>query len=273
MLVRCWFKIKLLILCGGMLSSVTQVSAETIKVAVASNFYHTLQQLLGDLDCSSKAEAIAQSDCDFVLSSGATGTLFSQITHGAPFDIFFAADVTRPKKLEQMALTQFRQTYTRGKLVFWSTEPNMQTVSSLQNYKGKLVIANEKLAPFGKAAMEVLATTGLMTTFSKRLLRASNINQAFQFVDTGNANVAFLSESQMIQAQQAMQPRKYQNYQVVEPKFYMPIEQQVVILKKQRSVNENDRLRKIVEYIASPQVQKKLANLGYQPITNIQGAG
>src|SRR2546426_1180592 len=55
------------------------------------------------------------------LSFGSSGNLFNQIQNGAPFDVFFSADLDYPKKLIGAGLAEpssfYR--YAVGRLVLW----------------------------------------------------------------------------------------------------------------------------------------------------------
>ena len=236
--------------------------AEKVRIAVASNFYHSLLTLLDDF----RREETQRLENAFIISSGATGALFSQILHGAQFDIFLAADKERPEQLEKMQLTSFRGSYAFGKLALWSTEAKFEQITFLKEYDGRLAIANEKIAPFGKAAIESLQYLNLHDAFSKRLLRGSNINQAFQFVDTGNVHVALVAESQLLQAHNKFNHDKYLNYGWVPESYYLAIDQQLVVLKQKRMEKKQRLITDFVEFILSEPSQKKLTDMGYKSI-------
>ncbi len=93
-----------------------QVTAESIRVAVASNFNPAMQALVNQFE--------QQSGHEVTLISGSTGKIYAQIINGAPFDVFFAADVERPRQLEQDKLIQSgsRFTYAIGQVVLWSPD-------------------------------------------------------------------------------------------------------------------------------------------------------
>ena len=229
-----------------------KVQGKDLKIAVASNFYHSLSELLAYSEFSSEIK----------LSSGSTGLLYAQIKKGAPFDLFLSADSERPQILVQQNLAYPSQTYAIGQLVLWPAVSDVK--STLENFKGKLVIANPKLAPYGKASAESLEFLSLLKSYNSRLIKANNINQAFQFVDSGNAKLALLAKAQLLQAKDksaGLNSKRYDNYQDVPMDWHAPVEQQMVILKR----TENLALAKQFQaWVLSEDVQKRLVSSGYR---------
>jgi molybdate transport system substrate-binding protein len=178
-----------------LLSSVP-ASADEINVAVAANFLGTLQQL---------APAFQQaSGQQLVISAGSSGQLYAQIKQGAPFDVFLSADSERPKLLETegLGVAGSRFTYAIGTLVLWSARPGVVDADGniLRSANLRLIaIADPKNAPYGLAAQQVLTALGVWDQFNRdhRISMAENINQAWQFAATGNADVAFIARSQL----------------------------------------------------------------------------
>lgn len=222
-----------------------------LKIAVASNFYHSLSELLKQSEFADQSK----------LSSGSTGLLYAQIKKGAPFDLFLSADSDRPQILEQQNLAYLSQTYAIGQLVLWPAVTDVRT--TLLNHKGKLVIANPKLAPYGKAAEESLEFLALLESYNSRLIKANNINQAFQFVDSGNAKLALLAKAQLLQAKDKSAHSKtkdYTSYQDVPSDWHRPVEQQMVILKRTKNLA---LAKQFQAWLLSDEVQQKLISSGY----------
>jgi len=209
--------------------SFTQIAAEEIKVAVASNFYPAIKEIV--LQYESK-QSQSSANHKIVLISGSSGKHYAQIINGAPFDIFFSADKVRPTLLEKKGLSESgsRFTYALGRLVLWSSlDGFIEKDEQLYNNDLRfLAIANPKIAPYGVAARETLMSINVWEDLQSKLVRGENIAQTFQFVNSGNAKLGFISYSQL------MNP----NYPVVgsfwevPQSMYKPIEQQVVLLKK-----------------------------------------
>jgi len=209
--------------------SFTEIAADEIKVAVASNFYPAMKEIVLQYELK---QAQSFKNHKIILISGSSGKHYAQILNGAPFDMFFSADKVRPILLEKKGISETgsRFTYALGRLVLWSSldgfvEKDEQLYSNDLRF---LAIANPKIAPYGGAAREVLISMNLWEDLQSKLVRGENIAQTFQFVNSGNAKLGFISYSQL------MNP----NYPVVgsfwelPQTLYTPIEQQVVVLKK-----------------------------------------
>lgn len=198
--------------------------AEEIRVAVASNFADAMQELAGRYE--------QQSGHKIILAFGSTGKHYAQIKHGAPFSAFFAADVERPEQLEEegLAVAGSRFTYAIGKLVLWSPRADYVDPAGKVLEQGDfrhLALANPKLAPYGKAAREVLERRGLWRVLQDRLVRGENIGQAFQFVKSSNAELGFVAWSQVNRPGKPM----IGSWWEIPQALYSPIEQQAVLLE------------------------------------------
>ena len=201
------------------------LASEKITVAVASNFAMTLKQIATEYEKSHELE--------IVLVPGSTGKLYKQIELKAPFDIFFAADVERPKLLEKngIGIEDTRFTYVVGKLALWSLDPDL--VDSGENVLREgdfrfLSIANPKLAPYGKAAQETLEKMELWAELKEKIVRGENISQAFHFVASGNAELGLIALSQIVQKSEF---RNQSSWWEIPSSFYSPIEQQAILIK------------------------------------------
>ena len=206
----------------------TQSVANEIRIAVASNFYPTMKEVVKQFEIeafdSSKASKI-------VLIPGSSGKHYAQIINGAPFDLFFSADKIRPVLLEQQRISknESRFTYALGKLALWSP------IKGLVDSEGQilydkdfrfLAIANPKIAPYGIATKETLVSMKLWQDMNEKLVRGENIAQAFQFINSGNAELGFVSFSQLMNPNFSVRGSFWE----VPQSLYNPIEQQAVLL-------------------------------------------
>jgi molybdate transport system substrate-binding protein len=194
-------------------------------VAVASNFAETFKVIAERFE--------TQTGHKVILITGSTGKHYAQIINGAPFDAFFAADSARPVLLEQagIALPGSRFTYALGRLILWSpradyVDPDGKILFD-KNIR-HLAIANPKLAPYGRAAQEVLQARGAWQSFQGRLVRGENIGQAFQFVISGNVALGFVANSQLMRPGHSIEGSLWE----VPQSLYSPIEQQAVQLRQ-----------------------------------------
>ena len=208
----------------------TQVAADEIRVAVSSNFYPTMKLIAKRYELKTGGSSGQQHKV--VLIPGSSGKHFAQIMNGAPFDVFFSADIDRARLLEQegKAIAGTRFTYALGKLILWSSIDNyVDSKGEVLNKKDfrYLAIANPKLAPYGKSAEEALRSLKLWTNLKKRLVQGENIAQTFQFISTGNAKLGFVAYSQIMNPGLSIDGSFWE----VPQSIYKPIEQQAVLLK------------------------------------------
>ena len=124
------------------------VQADEVKVAVAANFKGTIDRI--------GKEFTAKTGHTLAISSAATGVLYTQISHGAPFDLFLSADAATPEKLEKEGKGSDRFTYAIGQLGLWKKGGPAPDEATLRSWKGNLAIANARTAPYGAAAMATL---------------------------------------------------------------------------------------------------------------------
>jgi molybdate transport system substrate-binding protein len=172
-------------------------AAETVRVAVASNFAGTLAELTAAFE--------AGSDHQVQVSTGSTGKHYAQIRNGAPFDLFFAADSRRPRLLEEEghAVAGSRFTYAEGRIVLYSPDPEAFEDGRAALEAGafqRLAIANPELAPYGLAAKQALTELGVWSTWEPRLIRGENIGQTQHFVQSGNVEAGVVALSQVVKA-------------------------------------------------------------------------
>ncbi|MEQ9487617.1 MAG: molybdate ABC transporter substrate-binding protein [Alphaproteobacteria bacterium] len=167
--------------------------AGDVRVAVAANFAGALEEIAGRFS--------SETGNDVLISIGSTGLLYTQITQGAPFDVFLAADQARPERLvdEGYADPSSRFTYAVGRLVLYSAKPGLfDDIGILEAGDiDRLAMANPKTAPYGKAAEETLKAYGLFDAFAGRIVQGANIGQTYQYVATGNVDLGFVALSQV----------------------------------------------------------------------------
>lgn len=229
--------------------------APRLRVAVAANFKQTLEQL---------GAAFGTQRAQLVISTGASGMLYSQIVQGAPFDLFFSADVERAERLEREGLIapDSRFTYAAGRLVFWSPGKAPSSVSNglrAQSLR-TLAIANPKLAPYGLAAQQVLEREQLWSTPPFRVVQGESLSQTFQFIASGNANAGFIALSQVYESRGQRGAPRENEFIIVDAALHAPIEQQAVIL---RAAQDNALAREFMDFVRSDAGRRVIAAAGY----------
>lgn len=220
--------------------------AETVNVAVAANFTAAAEAL---------AEAFkAETSNELVLSFGATGGLYAQISQGAPFEVFLSADDTHAARAieEGFGVAESNFTYAIGALALYSTTLDVSGgAAALDADYNKLAIANPDSAPYGIAAVEALKRLGKYELLAPKLVVGENITQTLQFVDTGNAELGFVAASQIVGKSSQW---------IVPAELHEPIVQDAVLLKTGEA---NPAASEFLEYLKSDTAVAIIEAAGY----------
>lgn len=217
--------------------------AETVSVAVAANFIKPMRLIARQFTETTGHHA--------QISFGSSGKLYAQIRNGAPFEVFLSADQSKPITLEQqgLAVPKSRFTYAIGTLILWSPEPTLINNNAdilLGDDFNKLAIANPRLAPYGRAAIEVLDHLGITEQIKPKLIQGQNIAQAYQFVSSGNAQVGLIAGSQVTENGELIRGSGW----VIPKDLYSPIKQDAVLLNQGKN---NLAAKALLEFIRSNQ--------------------
>lgn len=227
------------------------VQAGQVQVAVAANFAAPMQKIAPMFEAHSGHKA--------VLSFGATGKFYAQITHGAPFDVLLAADAETPARLQQEKQGTGRFTYAIGKLALWSKDPALvDGKGAILHSAGiqRLAIADPKLAPYGAAAIETLTRLGRVAALRPTLVQGESISQTYQFVASGNAPLGFVALSQIW----ANNKLKEGSAWIVPSNLHRPIRQDALLLNHGK---DNAAARALLEYLQSAPARAVIQSFGY----------
>lgn len=228
-------------------------SADEVNVAVAANFTDTSKEIAAAFEKNTGNEV--------KLSFGSTGSLYTQITQGAPFQVFLAADQARPAKTVEdgLGVKDSLFTYAVGKLVLWSRQPDLVKDGGTlkEGDFQKLSICNPVAAPYGAAAVETMKSLNVYESIEPKLVQGANVSQAFQFIDTGNAELGFVALSQVV--------GKDGSKWVVPQDLYEPIRQDAVLLK---TGADNDAAKAFVEFLKGPEAGAIIEKFGYATAEN-----
>jgi molybdate transport system substrate-binding protein len=231
--------------------------APALAVAAASDLQSVLPALASRFERETSRRV--------TLTFGSSGNFFSQIQNGAPFDLFFSADVDYPRRLEAAGLTEpgTLQHYAIGRLVLYASR-----ASGLDLGRGlavladarvrRIAIANPEHAPYGRAAVAALTHERLYDQVRSKLVLGENISQAAQFVQSGNAQAGLLALSL------ALGPalRASGTYVDVPASFYPSIEQAAVVLK---ASSRKDTARQFLAFLGRPEIGQILNDAGFLP--------
>ncbi len=236
-----------------LLFSVSAHAAE-VSVAVAANFTAPMNAIAAEF--TKDTGHIAKP------AFGATGKFYAQIKNGAPFQMLLSADDETPARLVQEGLADpaSRFTYAIGTLVLWSAQPgyvDAQASVLKKNQFNKLALANPKLAPYGKAAVEVLTGMGLIDAVTPKFVQGENIAQTFQFASTGNAELGFVALSQVMKDGKIANGSAW----IVPAKLHTPIRQDAVILAAGKG---NAAAEALMKYLKGDKAKAIINSYGYE---------
>jgi molybdate transport system substrate-binding protein len=223
--------------------------AADAHIAVAANFTDAVKEIGAAWEKKTGHKA--------VFSFGATGQLFAQISQGAPFDVFLSADHATATKAgaEGHAVASTQYTYAVGKLVLFSKNKDaVKGEQTLTDAKfDKVAIAAPGAAPYGAAAVETMKALGVYEKLQPKFVQGNSIIQAYQFVDTGNAEVGFVALSQVV-------ANKDGSRWLVDAKYYSPIKQDAVLTKKGES---SAAAKDFLTFLKGPEAKAVKEKYGY----------
>jgi molybdate transport system substrate-binding protein len=210
---------------SAVLSGGAAAAERSLTIAAAANLKDVMQALVADF-----RKTHADARVDVVL--GSSGKFAQQIAHGAPYDLFFSADLEYPQRLvTQRHTASGVRTYARGQLALWSATRDARrlTLKELADPTiRRIAIANPKLAPYGARAQQALERAGVWDQVRDKLVFGENVSQAAQFADSGGADVALIPLSL------ALSPvlRQRGAHVVIPESQSAPLDQGFVILKR-----------------------------------------
>jgi molybdate transport system substrate-binding protein len=217
----------LILLLGAtaMLPASAAAAGRPLTIAAAANLRDVMQALVADF-------LKTQPDAKVDVVLGSSGKFAEQIAQGAPYDLFFSADLEYPQRLVtgQLASSTVR-TYARGQLVLWSatrTGHDLTLADLASPTVRRVAIANPKLAPYGARAQQALEHAGIWDKVRTKLVYGENVSQTAQFADSGGVDVAIIPLSL------ALSPvlKQHGVYTIIPASQYAPLDQGFVILKR-----------------------------------------
>jgi molybdate transport system substrate-binding protein len=231
-----------------------RVAAAEATIAVASNFIAPMNALVAEFEVLNPHK--------LRVVYGSSGRLFAQITNGAPFDFFLSADSVKPMRLieDGYGVGGSQMTYAVGRLALWSNKAitglNIEE-TLLDRGFNVIAIANPRLAPYGLAAKQSLESMELWERLKSKLVQGENISQTYQFVFTGNADIGFVSYSQL----GSENNRDATNYLLVPSEYHDAIAQDSVLLERGA---QNKASLAFNEYLKSNSAGKLIESFGYR---------
>jgi molybdate transport system substrate-binding protein len=233
---------------------ISPARAQTLRIAAAADLQFALPDLATQYE--------KQTGVKLAITYGSSGNFFAQIQNGAPFDLFFSADMDYPQKLINAGLADSNslQIYATGRLVLWlpsdsPLDPTAGLKTLLDPRIQKIAIANPEHAPYGRVAVAVLRGAGLYDQLKPKLVFGENISQAAQFVQSGSAQAGLIALSLALSP--AMNSGKRW---IIPTDRYSHIDQGLVLLKS--SPNKH-AARSFLTFLYSPKARTTLEHYGY----------
>ncbi|THD81140.1 MAG: molybdate ABC transporter substrate-binding protein [Phenylobacterium sp.] len=225
--------------------------AAEVQVAVAANFTEPAKDIAAAFATATGHKAI--------LSFGSSGQFYTQITHGAPYEVFLSADGDRPKRAEQegVGVPGARFTYAIGRLVLFSKTPGLVDDGGGVLKSGrfaKLSIADPTAAPYGVAAIQTMQRMGVYEPLKPKIVQGASITQAYQFVATGAAEVGFVALSQVINEPGGSR-------WLVPTTLHAPIDQQAILLF---TGQKSPAAKAFLAFLKGPQAVAIIKRYGYE---------
>ncbi len=248
-------RIAAIVIALSLLSLTRNGSAQEITVAAAADLQFAFQDVA--------ARFQKESGKSVKLIFGSSGNFFTQIENGAPFDLFFSADIEHPRKLEAAGLTEpgTLYAYATGKIVlFVPNESKLDLGRGLKSLLDpsikKIAIANPQHAPYGRAAIAALQHDGIYDKVAEKLVLGENISQTASFVTGGSADAGILALSLVLAPAMKAKGR----YLEISSEEYPPIQQAAVILK---SSQQKETARQLLHYLKTPAILDVMKSYGF----------
>jgi molybdate transport system substrate-binding protein len=235
---------------AAILTAGSALAAET-QVAVAANFTEPAKEVAAAFKATTGHTA--------VMSFGSSGQFYAQMARGAPYEVFLSADADRPTKAEQegLGVAGTRFTYAVGRLVLYSKTPGLVDGAGAVLSSGrfnKLSIADPAAAPYGAAAVQTMQKLGVYSAIKPKIVTGGSITQAYQFVETGAAELGFVAYSQVINVAGGSR-------WLVPTTYHAPIDQQAILLYTGQN---NVAAKAFLSFLKSPAAVAIIKKYGYE---------
>ncbi len=242
-------------LCLFLVASVSVATAEEITIAAASDLNFAFREIATEYENTTGNHVR--------LTLGSSGNFFAQIQNGAPFDLYFSADIAYPRKLEEAGLTVpgSLYPYAIGRIVLWTgNESHLDLSKGLEVLREqtikKIAIANPKHAPYGRAAVAAMEHFKVYDQVKYKLILGENISQAAQFIESGACDIGIIALSLAV----APAMKSKGTYWEVPADAHLPLEQGAVILKSSKN---QEAARQFLEFIKGPNGQEIMKRYGF----------
>ncbi len=244
--------LKHLLAAGAMLLALS-AHAEKITIAAAADLKFAMDEIVTTFKQAHPADQVE-------VIYGSSGKFNTQIQQGAPYDLYFSADIAFPRELAQAGFAASGvKPYAFGRIVLWSAgmDASKMTLGSLADPAiNRIAIANPKHAPYGKRAEEALRASGLWEKVEPKLVYGENIAHTAQFVQTGNAQIGIIALALAVNPELARKG----GYWLIPNSLHEPLEQGFIITKR---AADNALARQFAGYMGSPPARAVMTRYGF----------
>ncbi|WP_042920353.1 molybdate ABC transporter substrate-binding protein [Stutzerimonas kunmingensis] len=227
--------------------------AEKVTVAAAADLKFAMDEIVTIFKQAHPADQVE-------VIYGSSGKFHTQIQHGAPYDLYFSADIAFPRELAKAGFAASEvKPYAFGRIVLWSAsmDASKMTLASLTNPKiARIAIANPKHAPYGKRAEEALRTSGLWAKVEPKLVYGENIAHTAQFVQTDNAQVGIIALALAVNPVLSSKG----GYWLIPDNLHEPLEQGFIITKRAEG---SALARRFADYMGSQPARAVMTKYGF----------
>ena len=258
-------KIIIVVSVAALFSALVCAQSQEVRIAAAADLKFAMDDLSEKFD--------KQTGTKIKVTYGSSGNFYSQMQNGAPFDLFFSADIDYPRKLDAAGLaepgTLFE--YAVGRIVIWMPAASKIDLTKqgwnalLDPTVEKIAIANPEHAPYGRAAVAALQKAGIYDSAKAKLVFGENISQAAQFVQSGNAQAGIVALSLAVSP-----PMREGKRWDIPADLHPPIEQGAILLK---SAKNKQAAQLFLEFVKSAAGRATLAKYGFEFPENSQTKG
>jgi molybdate transport system substrate-binding protein len=228
-------------------------SAQPLRIAAASDLKFAMDEIAAQFRQEHPDAAVE-------VIYGSSGNLHAQIQQGAPFDLFFSADIEFPRALARAGFAGSDvQPYAIGHIVLWSAQVDASRLTLedlLRPEFSKVAIANPAHAPYGRRAEEAMRRSGVWDRVEPKLVYGDNIAQTAQFVQSGNAQIGIIALSLALSPELATAGRYY----LIPDPLHEPLEQGFIITK--RAAN-HPLAQPFADYMSSPSARRTMVRYGF----------
>lgn len=227
--------------------------ANKLTIAAAADLKFAMDEIVAAFKQANPADEVQ-------IVYGSSGKFHTQIQQGAPFDLYFSADIAFPRELVKAGLAASEvKPYALGRIVLWSAslDAGKMTLANLTDPKiRRIAIANPKHAPYGKRAEEALRASGLWEKVEPKLVYGENIAHTAQFVQTGNAQVGIIALALALNPELASKG----GYWLIPDKLHEPLEQGFIITKRAEG---NALAKRFADYMGSSPARAVMTKYGF----------